>query len=103
MAKEKAVATQLKEAKAEIERLTKELTSEKSSLKYAQTARDEAKKELEGIHSALDCVPNAPPRKTESESFYGKIDVPASSRLFAWVANVAFKGVKTTTKIEEEE
>ena len=103
MAKEKALSTQLKEANIKITELEGKLKSEQQSCKYASEARDKHNRELEAVHSALDCIPNSPPRTVKPENSYGTIEVTVSARLFAWIATVAFKGTKTTTKIEEEE
>ena len=103
MAKEKALITQLEEANIKIAELENKLESEQRSYRYALEARDKYSRELEAVHSALDCIPNNPPRIVNPANSYGSIEVTVSARLFAWIATIAFKGTKTTTKIEEEE
>lgn len=91
MAKEKAMSTLLKEANQKIEKLEKELASEKNSLSYATKNRDEYQSEIEAIHAALDCLPQAPGRMVKSTGRYGnEVSVSCSARLFAWIATVAF-------------
>lgn len=101
MAKEKALSTQLKEARAEIEKLKDELKGEKSFHESTRNKKETAEKEIESIHAALDCIPFSPPRKVKPEDYYNSINISASSRLFAWISNVAFGGpekIKITTE-----
>jgi chromosome segregation ATPase len=77
---------ELTAARQLIEKLEKEATSNKSSLKWAEEARDKAVATISQINGFLDAVPAGPPRKVPRDS-YGEMDLDTSSRLMVYLAS----------------
>lgn len=90
--------------------LEKELLSTKEKLEEAIKGKDSwykdywaVKKTLDSIHGGLDALPAAPPRKISKDcTSYNEVELSVESRLFAWVANVAF-GPKVFTYPTKED
>lgn len=78
--------------------LEEDLLSTKEKLEEAIKGRDlwykdykEVKQTLDSIHGGLDALPAAPPRKISKDcTSYNEVELSVESRLFAWIANVAF-------------
>lgn len=62
MARTPAVSTQLKAAQTRIAELEKTVESEKTQARWARESRNEAQRELDGIHEILDVMPGSLPR-----------------------------------------
>lgn len=101
MASKKSVATQLKEANAEIEKLKSALKSAESSKDYNYQNWQKAQQEINSIHAALDVLPGIPGKRAKI-SEYEQVDLTINARLFAWVSNVAFGG-KKIIKLEDND
>ena len=90
-----AVQTELNMLKtssaAEIDRLTKEVSTQKSYAEMYSRSSAKAENELEAAHSLLDGLPQAPPSETPPKESYGSPkNIPLATRLANWVARVAF-------------
>lgn len=77
-----AASTLLKNAQAEIEKLTKELASAKSTGTYHSGRAEKAEKEIEELHTFFDALPNSISRKDEN----GYNQRSAMTRMAAWLA-----------------
>lgn len=91
--KKPAVATQLKTANArikeletQVEKLTKEAASNKSTSDTWYRQHNEKEAELEQLHSLLDALPNCLPRKSQGEESWRTKEHVAMTRLASWLA-----------------
>ncbi|MFA7162831.1 MAG: hypothetical protein WC097_01605 [Eubacteriales bacterium] len=90
--------------------LEEELLSTKEKLEEAIKGKDswykdykEVKKTLDSIHGALDALPDAPPRKISKDcTSYNEVELSVESRLFAWIANVAFGEKSPSRSVKED-
>ena len=72
----------------QVEQLTKQLESEKSSAKFRYETIAKLEAEIEDVHSLLDSLPNAPKRvreRKENEYYEHKFSIIA--RLASWLAS----------------
>ena len=91
--KKPAVTTLLKQAKARIEELERELATsvkqtanEKSMKEMYSKQKDEAVEELDQLHGLLDALPGCLPRKSDAENSWERKDYAAMTRLASWLA-----------------
>jgi hypothetical protein len=92
MAKQKALSTQLKEANAQIEKLTSELKSKSESFDTYYKMYNDSQLELESVHTALDTM--FVPGKVKQG--YSEKTMTIASRLFAWQAGARVEPPKKT-------
>jgi hypothetical protein len=90
--KKPSVATQLRTAKADVERLTaalakavQEKDSSASTRDYYGKKNDSLQKELEELHALLDTFEGVVPRKSTGE--WSAVEYSAMTRLASWLAN----------------
>ena len=89
MAREKAISTQLKEAKAKIEQLEKERDRHEQYEKMYRESSQKLEAEIQSVHVVLDTL--GVPRKYKREGYCGEETMPLASRLFAWTAGARVK------------
>jgi len=80
----------IKELNAQVEKLTADVKRNQSSYEYADRERNELRKELDSIHTALDTLPGVPERKVADTTYGGTKEINVTGRLFAWIAASAF-------------
>jgi hypothetical protein len=92
-ARKPSVATQLKTLRAEyaaqtqqVEKLTKELASEKSGKDCWYKKHEESKAELEQAHALIDALPGSIPRQSEPGEYGQRTQHALMTRLAAWMA-----------------
>jgi len=95
MAKEKALATQIKEANATIKELKDKLSNCESVKKMYQDKAEKAELEIDSVHCALDAM--FVPRMVKTG--YSEKSMTIASRLFAWQAGAR---IEPTSKREVE-
>jgi hypothetical protein len=78
-----AAAMKVKEAEDQVAALTKKLETAENFKKWAESSRDEANKELEGVHAILDVMQGTLPR--DKPDGYSKH--PAGVRLASYLAS----------------
>lgn len=76
---------QLRVLPEQLAKMQKEIASEKSSKEYYSRQNDEARKELEDVHTVLDVIPGALPRKDPTDQ-YGRT-YSVTLRLTVYLAN----------------
>ncbi len=93
----KPLSTQLLEAQNELDLLRAQLDTQTkakeaadSLAKHYRESKDEATKEVEGLHDMLDLIPNTPAREREPrDGEWGKVKLSAAARLVGFIANLA--------------
>ena len=76
----------IKELEAQVEKLSKEAASNKSTSDTWYRQHNEKESELEQLHSLLDALPNCLPRKSQNEESWRQKDMAAMTRLASWLA-----------------
>ena len=82
-ARKKADSTLLKEARARIEELEKELEYKESTLKSYRERYEKLDREVQSVHTALDSV-GVPREIKTNDSYCSTKTMELTSRLFAW-------------------
>lgn len=92
-ARKPSVATQLKTLRAEyaaqaqqVEKLTKEAASAKSSSDAFYKRSEEYKAELDQAHALIDALPGSIPRQSETGEYGQRTTYALMTRLAAWMA-----------------
>lgn len=93
-AKRPGVATQLKNAKAElstaqtrIAELEKKLKAAEDNKSFYEKRATTAESELEQVDALLDVLPGAAARKTDEDESWKRRDIKTMTRLAAYLAN----------------
>lgn len=73
----------------EIETLKKKLEDAERSKDSAWKSYQDAKREIDSIHAALDVLPGIPSKKVKVDE-YSTVELTINARLFAWVSSAAF-------------
>lgn len=93
------IAVQLHEAQAEVatltaevEKLKKDLSSEKSSTAYHVNAKGELQAQIDSLHAALDGISMAPGRVGKEDRYGSKPELSVTSRFAGLLGALAFRG-----------
>lgn len=87
----KAEKTKYNQALAKIEKLEKDLKNSDERNENYRRQYQEAQKEIDSIHAALDTLPGIPSKKAKIDE-YNTVSLTLNARLFAWISHVAFGG-----------